>query len=135
MGNYSIGERSGGKFATTHDLVAAYRAGDEAAKVIWLKSVKALAAGICSFINILDPEKVIIGGGISRAGDALFGPLEEFLAPMEWQPTGTRAQIVPAQLGEYAGALGAAYNALCYNSRPQRQGKWRIDLVPYVHNK
>lgn len=133
MGNATIGERSGGRFATTHDLIAAYRAGDAAAKVIWLKAVKALAAGVCSLINVLDPEVVIIGGGIARAGDVLFTPLEEYLAPMEWQPTGTRAKVVPAQVGEYAGALGAAYHALCYNNKPQRQGKWRIDLVPFVH--
>ena len=133
IGNCTIGERSGGRFASTHELITAYKTGDEQAKEIWLKSVKALAAGVCSFINILDPEVVIIGGGIARAGDALFKPLDEFLAPMEWQPTGTRAKVVPAQVGEYAGALGAAYHALCFNLKPQRQGKWRIDLVPYVH--
>ncbi|MGV3755735.1 MAG: ROK family protein [Verrucomicrobiota bacterium] len=133
IGNCTIAERSGGRFASTHDLIAGYKSGDAKAKEIWLKSVKALAAGVCSFINILDPEVVIIGGGIARAGDALFKPLEEFLEPMEWQPTGTRAKIVPAQVGEYAGALGAAYHALCFNNKPQKQGKWRIDLVPYVH--
>lgn len=133
IGNCTIAERSGGRFASTHDLIAAYKSGDAEAKEIWLKSVKALAAGVCSFINILDPEVVIIGGGIARAGDALFKPLEEFLEPMEWQPTGTRTKVVPAQVGEYAGALGAAYHALCFNNKPQKQGKWRIDLVPYVH--
>jgi glucokinase len=112
IGNCTIRERSGGRFATTHDLIAAHRAGDAEATRVWLKSVKALAAAVCSFINILDPEAVIIGGGIARAGDVLFQPLQQFLDPMEWRPVGHQAKILPAQLGELAGAYGAAANAL-----------------------
>ena len=112
IGNCTIQERSGGRFHTTHELIAAHLKGDAEASAIWLKSVKALAAGICSFINILDPEAVIVGGGIARAGAALFGPLQRFLERMEWRPGGHRARILPAQLGELAGAFGAAHNSL-----------------------
>ncbi len=112
IGNYTIAQRSDGRFKTTHDLVAAHRAGDINATEIWLKSVQALAAAITSHINILDPEAVIIGGGISRAGDALFRPLNKYLDVMEWRPGGSRAKIIPAELGELAGAFGAAHNAL-----------------------
>ena len=114
IGNCTIQERSGGQFHTTHELIAAHLKGDAEASAIWLKSVKALAAGICSFINILDPEAVIVGGGIARAGAALFGPLQRFLERMEWRPGGHRARILPAQLGELAGAFGAARNSLSY---------------------
>jgi glucokinase len=109
MGNCTIGERSEGRFATTHDLVKAYQAGDPAAARIWLDSLRRLAAGIASFINILDPAAVIIGGGIARSGDALFIPLRELLNGMEWQPGGYSVPLLPAQLGEFAGALGSAY--------------------------
>ena len=112
IGNYTIGPRSGGRFKTTHDLVAAHRSGDTRATEVWLTSVQALAAAITSYINILDPEAVIIGGGIARAGDALFRPLAKYLDVMEWRPGGHRAQLIPAQLGEFAGAIGAARNAL-----------------------
>jgi glucokinase len=112
MGNCTILERSGGKFTTTHQLVDAFAKGDADARRIWLKSVKALAAAICSAINILDPQAVVIGGGIARAGDLLFEPLRDFIAEMEWRPGGQRAEIIPAQLGEYAGAFGSAWNAL-----------------------
>src|SRR5437667_9417612 len=101
IGNCTIQERSRGRFQATHDLIAAHRNGDAEATAIWLKSVKALAATVCSFINILDPEAVIIGGGIARAGKVLFEPLEKFLEPMEWRPGGHRAKILAAQLGEF----------------------------------
>ena len=112
IGNCTIQDRSGGRFHTTPHLIAAHLKGDAEASAIWLKSVKALAAAICSFINILDPEAVIVGGGIARAGAALFGPLQRFLERMEWRPGGHRARILPAQLGELAGAFGAAHNSL-----------------------
>jgi glucokinase len=55
---------------------------------------------------------VIIGGGIARAGTALFEPLEAELRPIEWQPAGHKVRLIPAQLGEFAGAIGSARNAL-----------------------
>lgn len=112
IGNKTIQQRSNGRFATTHELVAAHLAGDAEATRVWLRSVKALACGIGSLINVLDPEAVIIGGGIARAGTALFEPLEKYLAEVEWRPGGHCVPLRSAQLGEFAGAYGAARNAL-----------------------
>jgi len=111
LGNCTIRVRSGGRFGTTHDLIAAHLRGDAEATRVWLKSVQALACAIGSFTNILDPEIAVIGGGIARAGAALFEPLERFVRAVEWK-TGDGIKIVPAQLGEFAGAFGAAWNAL-----------------------
>jgi glucokinase len=111
IGNYSLKDRSAGRFETTQDLISAHAAGDAQASAIWLKSVQILACAICSFTNILDPEAVIIGGGIARAGKSLFDPLQEYLDPIEWRPGGDRVKILPAVLGEFAGAYGAARNA------------------------
>jgi glucokinase len=61
---------------------------------------------------VLDPEVVVIGGGISKAGSALFRPLNQYLARFEWQPGGARVRVVPAKLGDRAGAFGAAWNAI-----------------------
>ena len=91
VGNWNIQERTGGRFPTTHALVDAFTRGD---------------------INVLDPEAVIIGGGVARAGRALFDSLEEALRPIEWQPGGHKVKLVPAQLGEFAGAIGSAKNGL-----------------------
>ena len=55
---------------------------------------------------------MVVGGGIARAGAALFGPLREEVARVEWRPGGHAVPIVPAQLGDLAGAIGAARHAL-----------------------
>lgn len=112
IGNCTISQRARNRFQTTHDLVKACQAGDAEASRVWLRSVKALACAIGSFTNVLDPELVIIGGGIARAGDLLFDPLRQMVGDIEWKVCGHQARIVPARLGEYAGACGAAWNAL-----------------------
>ena len=109
IGNHNIAARSGGRFATTHDLIRAHEAGDPGATAVWERSVRALAAAIASFTNILDPEAVILGGGIARCGDTLFRPLRRLVAEFEWPVCGHAVQIRPAELGELAGAYGAAW--------------------------
>jgi glucokinase len=116
IGDCTIVERSRGRFNSTAQLVQAHLAGDPVATAIWLRAVHCLGCGIVSLINVLDPEIVILGGGIIKAGDALFTPLREVVDQHEWRPTGSRAKIVPATLGELAGAVGAAYHALRTNS-------------------
>jgi glucokinase len=112
IGNHNIAARSGGRFNASHELIQAHEAGDSDATEIWMRSVNALAAAIVSLGNILDPEVAIIGGGIARCGDSLFRPLRELVAAHEWKTGGTGMQVVPATLGEWAGAHGAAWNAL-----------------------
>ena len=112
IGECTLQERSGGRFKTTHQLIAACDAGDEEASKIWKASLHHLACGIVSIINVVDPEVFIIGGGIAQTGNALFTPLEVLMKSYEWRPTGSKVRIVPAVLGEYAGAIGAARNGL-----------------------
>lgn len=112
VGNYTLGKRTQGRFRNTHELIRAARQGDAFANDVWMSSVKALAAAVASIVNIVDPETVIIGGGIATAGETLFGPLNEYLAKFEWRPHGKKVNVVPAQLGEFAGAIGAAHNAM-----------------------
>ena len=67
IGNSTLAARSNGRFTTTRQLVEAYRADDAAASDIWLRSVYQLACAVASIINILDPEVLILGGGIAQA--------------------------------------------------------------------
>lgn len=112
IGNYTIEKRSKGKFTSTHQMLEAYRGGDAFAKEIWLKSVRQLAAGIASVANILSPEVIVLGGGITQAGDILFEPLNRYMDEFEWRPTGTGVEIVKAVYGDLAGAIGAACFAI-----------------------
>jgi len=111
IGNHNVRERSGGRFGTTHDLVRAAAEGDPFAAAIWGRSLRALAAAVASFGNVLDPEVVIIGGGIARSEAQLFGPLRAHLERWEWRPGGRAMRLVAAALGEWAGAYGAAAHA------------------------
>jgi glucokinase len=112
IGNYTVEKRSKGKFTSTHQMLEAYRNGDAFAKEIWLKSVRQLAAGIASVANILSPEVIVLGGGITQAGDILFDPLNQYMDEFEWRPTGKGVEIVKAVYGDLAGAIGAACFAI-----------------------
>ncbi len=108
IGNLSIAKRSMGKFSTTFELVEAYKRGDSFASWLWLSSVRKLAISIASAINVLAPEAVIIGGGISLAGDDLLKPLQDFLDLYEWRPGNKKTPMKLAQFSDLAGAIGAA---------------------------
>lgn len=116
IGECTVRERTDGRFRSTQRLVEACRRGDSFAKVVWLDSVKKLAASIASFINILDPEVVVVGGGVAQAGPTLFRPLAKFLDRFEWRPGGARVRVVRAKLNDRAGAFGAAWNVLQHSS-------------------
>lgn len=108
IGECTVVERTAGRFLCTRDLVQAYEAGDEFATVLWLRSIRALGCAIASLINVLDPQAVILGGGIAAAGPSLFGPLAKVLDEIEWRPGGRTVPILPAKLGDFSGAIGAA---------------------------
>ena len=111
IGECTLPKRSKGRFRTTRELVAAFRAGSSEASEIWLRSVRALAAALAGFINVLDPEVIVIGGGIADADEALFDPLQTRVDEVEWRPGGARVRLVKGALGQNAGATGAAYGA------------------------
>lgn len=108
IGDATISKRSFGRIQSTHELVKAYRQGDSFATYIWLNTVRQLALGLCSLCNLLSPELIILGGGVTKAGDALYKPLADFIDVYEWKNTGKKTPIKQAGYGEMAGAVGAA---------------------------
>lgn len=111
VGNVSIAKRSGGHFKTTRELIDACARGSALAEEVWGESIRALAAGIVSLINCFDPECVLLGGGIAAGSrDLLLSPLGKWLDEFEWRPGGHRVRLGIAELGEWAGAHGAAWN-------------------------
>lgn len=121
IGECTIKERTNGRFDCSKDLVEAHLKGDEDASTIWLRSVYNLACAISSFINILDPEVVLLGGGVSKAGDALMEPLAKYMDKVEWRPEGHQVPIKFAKLGNKAGALGAARYAMLHSVVPDKE--------------
>jgi glucokinase len=112
IGECTIKKRSKNKFTSTLELLEALRSGDNYAKEIWLTSVKKLAIGLASLTNILSPELIVLGGGITEANEDLFDPLNEYMNRYEWRTGGNKATIVKAKLGDLAGAIGAACFAI-----------------------
>lgn len=82
--------------------------GDAVAKRIFAKMGEIIGLGLTSVINLLNPEKVIIGGGVADAGDILFNPIRETIAKRAMPIQASAVEIVPAVLGNTAGVIGAS---------------------------
>ena len=67
-----------------------------------------IGMGLTSVVNLLNPEKIIIGGGVAEAGDILFNPIKETIQKRAMAIQREAVQIVPAQLGNTAGVIGAS---------------------------
>lgn len=115
IGNYSIAQRTCGRYDSTWALVEDYRKGHPFATWVWLNSVQKLAVALSSLINVFSPERIVLAGGITLADDALFEPLNTFIDLYEWRPGGKQTPIVQAHFGDMAGALGAAGFAINKN--------------------
>jgi glucokinase len=102
--------RTGRATAGAEEVVRAAGEGDAAAVEVWDDALDALAVALAWVAGVLAPEVVVVGGGLSRAGSVLFEPLEERLrARLTFQRV---PRLVPAELGDRAGCLGAALLAL-----------------------
>jgi glucokinase len=99
--------RAAGEDLDARFMIDRGRAGDVEARDVFRIVGQHLGVGIANYVNIFDPEIVVIGGGISAAGDLLLEP-----ARAEYQRRALRssswAPVVAAQLGNDAGVLGAA---------------------------
>jgi len=94
--------------ATAEEAVSRARAGDERARTGLAEIGRYLGIGIANMIAVITPEKVVIGGGIASAGDVLFEPIRAEVARRVTTTSLDEVEIVPAELGTWAGAIGAA---------------------------
>lgn len=101
-------EMAGGPDKVTARTVAdAAREGDPLAAEIWTETVHYLSIGIGSIISILAPEAVILGGGVSTAGEQLLGPLRQQLRGRVRMVPIEKVKILQAELGGDSGIHGA----------------------------
>jgi glucokinase len=93
---------------TAEEAVTRAREGDEPARAGLAEIGRYLGIGIANMITVITPEKVVIGGGVAAAGDVLFEPIRAEVARRVTTTSLDEVEIVPAELGTWAGAIGAA---------------------------
>lgn len=81
--------------------------GDPYANDVMRETAKLLGAGVASIINVLNPEMVVIAGGVTRAGEHLFAPLRAEVRKRAFKSAQEACQLVSAQLPGTAGLIGA----------------------------
>lgn len=96
-------------------VVEAARAGDVRARLILRTLGGRLALGVANAINTFDPEQVVLGGGVSAAGELLLAPVREAAVRYVLPGVGTATEIRLARYGPQAGVRGAALLALQEN--------------------
>jgi glucokinase len=106
-----------------HDVVSRAAAGDALADAIFNDAITALGRALVHYVLLMDPELILIGGGMSASGAALLHPLtREVQAGLAWRPAPT---ILIGQFAGDAGRRGAAllaWRALHASSGPLNEG-------------
>ncbi|MNX14573.1 Glucokinase [compost metagenome] len=90
------------------DVFDAAKSGDEAAIRIVSRAAFYLGKSLAQVSAVLNPQRFIIGGGVSKAGDILFNEVRSVYAKLTPEPLQEGVDIVPAILGNDAGMIGAA---------------------------
>ncbi len=95
--------------STAREVAQAAADGDVTAAEIWAGAMDWLGLGIASAANLLDPGRVVLGGGLTDAGAQLFDPVRETVAVRALDP---ELEVVPTALGTSVGLVGAAAVAI-----------------------
>ena len=93
---------------TPAEAVTAARAGDAQALAGLAEMGRYLGIGIANMVVVMSPDRVVIGGGVAAAGDLLFEPIRAELRRRVHTTDLAEVNVVPAELGTLAGAIGAA---------------------------
>jgi glucokinase len=90
------------------EVFDAAKLGDEAAIRIVNRAAYYLGKSMATLAVVLNPQRFIVGGGVSKAGEILFQPVREVFKKFTPEPAQEGVDIVPATLGNDAGVIGAA---------------------------
>jgi glucokinase len=112
---------------TARDVAHAAAAGDRLAVGIWDETTAMLAAAVATILDVFNPELVVLGGGVTRAGDQLLAPVREQALRQAMPPAAGTADIVLAELGERLGVVSAAVVAW-----DRSEGRWPVSPAPAV---
>jgi glucokinase len=93
---------------TAEEAVRAARAGDARALRGLADVGRYLGIGLANMINVVSPDVIVLGGGVAAAGELLFGPIRTEIERRATMTDIEQVRLVPAELGVWAGAYGAA---------------------------
>ncbi len=98
-------EKSGIKVSGSKEVLELAIQGNQIAENTWNQAMEAIGKSVTAYINILAPQAIIFGGGVSNAGEKLIEPVKEYVDHhLTFQK---RPQFLLAQLGDKAGMIGA----------------------------
>jgi glucokinase len=123
VGNQQIAERAAALYrinrinrpleeCTPRAMDAAARAGDPIAKGLWETLGDEIGAAMANVVWIVNPEVIVIGGGVAKAGELLFDPIRRSINARTVKLFHEHLRVVPAELGNDAGIIGNAALAL-----------------------
>jgi glucokinase len=105
---------------TSRDVAEAAAAGDPLACEVWDETTAMLGSAVANILDVFNPELVVLGGGVTRAGDQLLEPVREAGLRQAMAPARNAADVVLAGLGEELGVVSAATVAFERLPRGQR---------------
>jgi predicted NBD/HSP70 family sugar kinase len=97
--------------ATPEEVYAGARDGDQKCQAAVAEASGHLSAALATLIMVLGPDRIVVGGGVAAAGETLLAPLRADVGRRIPLVPAAEIEIVPAVLGSYAGAMGAAVAA------------------------
>ncbi len=97
-----------GRNVTSEEVFSLYNQGDQSIQEMVDSIFTVISAGCTNLINAFDPEKIVIGGGVSKVGDPLFNAIETYVQRFALSPSGRETRIVSSGLDQHAGTIGAA---------------------------
>ena len=111
IGNRYILDRSKrvlGKAITLEHIDDLARKGNKKAEGIWEDVGKKLGVALTGVVNLLNPDLIIVGGGISKAGELIMQPLRKEIKKRAMRDQALHVKVVRARLGDNAGIIGAS---------------------------
>lgn len=106
--------------------------GDPVCEQAFANAAHFIGIGLGNVMHVIGPDRIVIGGGVAKAGDVVFDPIRESVRRRVTLVPPEAIEIVPAQLGAFAGAIGAALSAL---DSPITDGEFLKGEIPSAANR
>ncbi len=78
------------------------------ARKVWTEVGFEIGITLCDIVWLLNPDRIVIGGGVAKAGEYVFGPIRKIIRERTMKIFHEHLEIVPAALGNNAGMIGSA---------------------------